>query len=129
MRIAFTFHNLAQSEHLKAYAQEKLVKLQKYMRGPLEATLTFSVQRHSFCVDVSVHAGAETYQGREEQADMYWAFLHGIVSLCMNQRIKGGPERASSLVRRLTSDFIQSCTTPAMAPKTRARPVSVARRS
>jgi len=73
MRIAFTFHNLAQSEHLKAYAQEKLVKLQKYMRGPLEATLTFSVQRHSFCVDVSVHAGAETYQGREEQADMYAA--------------------------------------------------------
>ena len=73
MRIAFTFHNLAPSEHLKAHAREKLAKLQKYLHGPMEATMTFSVERHSFCVDVSVHAGSETYQGREEQEDMYAA--------------------------------------------------------
>ena len=73
MRIAFTFHNLAQSEPLKAYAEEKLSKLQKYLHGPMEASMTFSVERHSFCVDASVHAGSETYQGREEQEDMYAA--------------------------------------------------------
>ena len=73
MRIAFTFHNLAPSENLKAYAQEKLAKLQKYLHGPMEAALTFSVQRHNFCVDVSVHVGSEAYQGSEEQADMYAA--------------------------------------------------------
>lgn len=73
MRIAFTFHNLAQSEHLKAHAEEKLAKLQKYLHGSMEATMTFSVERHSCCVDVTVHAGSETYQGREEHEDMYAA--------------------------------------------------------
>ena len=73
MRIAFTFHNLAQSEHLKAHAGEKLAKLQKYLHGPMDATTTFSVERHRCCVDVSVHAGSETFQGREEHEDMYAA--------------------------------------------------------
>jgi len=73
MRIAFTFHNLAQSEHLKAYAEEKLTKLQKYLHGAMDASATFSVERHSFCVDVTVHAGSETFQARETREDMYAA--------------------------------------------------------
>jgi len=65
-----------------------------------------------------VATGTHESRDGEEQTDLYWAFLHGLVSLSMNQRIKGGPERASALVRRLTSDFIQSCTAPAVALKT-----------
>ena len=74
-------------------------------------------------------AGTHETRDSEEQADLYWAFLHGLVSLCMNQRIKGGPKRASTLVRRLVRDFIQSCTTPTVAAKTRTRPTPVARRN
>jgi len=71
-------------------------------------------------------AGTHEYRDSEEQAELYWAFLHGLVSLCMNHRIKGGPKRAATLVRRLTQDFIQSCTTPApnSKPRTRAAPVT-----
>jgi AcrR family transcriptional regulator len=57
-----------------------------------------------------VEAGTHDARDSEEQADLYWAFLHGLVSLSMNQRIKGGPKRASTLVRRLIRDFVQSCT-------------------
>jgi len=46
----------------------------------------------------------------------------------MNQRIKGGPKRASILVRRLARDFIQSCTTPTIASKARTRPTPVAQK-
>ena len=35
MRIAFTFHNLEPSEPLRAYAEEKLSKLEKYMHGTM----------------------------------------------------------------------------------------------
>jgi hypothetical protein len=62
-------------------------------------------------------AGTHESRDSEQQADLYWAFLHGLVSLSMNQRIKGGPKRASTLVHRLTRDFIQSCTTPAIVSK------------
>lgn len=71
MRIAFTFHNLEPSDALKNFATEKLSKLEKYMRGPMSASVTFGVERHSRSVDVSIHAGPETYLGHEEQEDMY----------------------------------------------------------
>jgi putative sigma-54 modulation protein len=73
MRIAFTFHNLESSEALKSYATDKLVKLEKYMRDSMSASVTFCVERHTCCVDVSVHAASETYLGHVEQEDMYAA--------------------------------------------------------
>jgi putative sigma-54 modulation protein len=71
MRIAFTFHNLEPSERLRTYAQEKLAKLDKYLHGAASVLVTFSVERHQYCVDVSVHAGSETYVGHEQQDDMH----------------------------------------------------------
>ena len=63
-------------------------------------------------------AGTHESRDSEEQADLYWAVLHGLVSLCMNQRIKGGTKRAELLVHRLANDFIQSCTAPITVLKT-----------
>lgn len=71
MRIEFTFRNLESSESMKAYAGEKLSKLQKYERTPLEAEVTFAVERHVRSVDVSLTSDGETYIGREENDDMY----------------------------------------------------------
>ena len=71
MRIAFTFRNMESSESMKGYASDKIAKLQKYLHGPLEATVTFSLERHRHCVDVSIHAAGDGYLGREEQEDMY----------------------------------------------------------
>jgi putative sigma-54 modulation protein len=73
MRIAFTFHNLEPSDALKSLATEKLAKLEKLMRGPMNASVTFGVERHTCSVAVSVHAGPETYLGHEEHEDMYAA--------------------------------------------------------
>lgn len=73
MRIAFTFHNLESSDALKSFASEKLAKLEKYMHGSMDASVTFSIARHLCSVDVSVHAGSETYLGHMEQEDMYAA--------------------------------------------------------
>ena len=95
---------------------------------PPEARACFQ-DLHAPIERLMAEAGQHETRDSEEQAELYWAFLHGLVSLCINERIKGGPKRASTLVRRLTRDFIQSCTTPAVATKTRVRPVSVARRN
>ena len=73
MQIAFTFHNLDSSEALKSYATDKLVKLEKYMRDSMSASVTFCVERRSCSVEVSVHAAAETFHGHVEQEDMYAA--------------------------------------------------------
>jgi putative sigma-54 modulation protein len=71
MKIAFTFRNLEPSEWIKSYATDKVAKLQKYVHAPLAATLTFSLERHMHCIDLSLQAGGETFLAREEQEDMY----------------------------------------------------------
>ena len=71
MRIAFTFRNLDSSEAIKDYATEKIGKLQKYLRGPLDAELTMSLERHLHCIDLRLTADGEVYMGCEESEDMY----------------------------------------------------------
>lgn len=71
MQIDFHFRNLDASEAMKAYASDKLAKLEKYLRPPPEAHVTFSVERHMHCIDVNLTAPGERYQGRAEQQDMY----------------------------------------------------------
>jgi putative sigma-54 modulation protein len=71
MHIEFTFHNLESSDAIKTYAADKLSKLQRYLKVPLDAQVTFSLERHQQCVDVTLNAGAERHQGRAEQEDMY----------------------------------------------------------
>lgn len=82
---------------------------------PLEARACFEDLRAAIERLMSA-AGTLESGDSEERADLYWSFLHGLVSLCLNQRIKGGTQRASILLQRLTRDFIRSCTEPATAP-------------
>jgi len=71
MHIDFKFHNLESSDAIKSHAIDKLGKLQKYLRAPLDAHMTFSLERHLHCVDVTFNAGAEHHQARAEEEDMY----------------------------------------------------------
>jgi putative sigma-54 modulation protein len=71
MSIDFKFRNLEPSDAIKTYAADKLGKVQKYLRGPLGGQVTFSVERHLHCVDVSVSSDGDHFQGSAEQEDMY----------------------------------------------------------
>src|SRR4029453_1812150 len=59
------------SEAIKNYASEKIAKLQKYLRSPLESDVTISLERHLHRVDVSVLADGKHYSGHEQSEDMY----------------------------------------------------------
>lgn len=71
MRINFTFRNLEPSEGIKNYASEKIGKVQRYMQQPLDAEVTFSVERHLHCADVTVYGDGQRFAGHEESDDMY----------------------------------------------------------
>jgi len=71
MRIAFTFRNLDSSEDIKSYASEKVGKLQKYLRAPLDAEITLSSERHLHCIDINLTADGEVYMGRDESEDIH----------------------------------------------------------
>jgi AcrR family transcriptional regulator len=119
-----------------ALARPTLYQLMHDLRGvpfgtkeaPPEAMACFE-DFHAPIARLMAEAGNHEARDSEEQTDLYWAFLHGLVSLAMNQRIKGGTERAATLVRRLIHDFIQSCAGSAVSSKTRKSPMPAATRN
>ncbi|MFW5739744.1 MAG: ribosome hibernation-promoting factor, HPF/YfiA family [Myxococcota bacterium] len=71
MNIAITFRQLEASEAVKQYANEKVAKLQKFLRKPLSAQVTLSLDKLQHVADVHVHAGSEHFHGSERSEDMY----------------------------------------------------------
>lgn len=84
MSIEYTFRNLESSDAIKSYAADKLTKLEKYLRLPLDAHITFSLERRLHCVDVSFSSAGERYHGRAEQEDMY-ASIDSVVDKLQRQ--------------------------------------------
>ena len=71
MNIAITFRHIEPSEPVKKYAQEKIAKLQKFLRQPMHAHCTLVTERIEHIVEVRISSGSEHYQGKEQSEDMY----------------------------------------------------------
>ena len=71
MRISYTFRNMESSDGIKNYASEKISKVQKYMRAPLHAEVTFSMERHFHRVDLNVTGDGHQYASHGQSEDMY----------------------------------------------------------
>ena len=71
MRISYTFRNMESSDGIKNYASEKIGKIQKYLRSPLHAEVTFSMERHLHRVDMNLTGDGNQYAGHGDSEDMY----------------------------------------------------------
>src|SRR5687768_9286055 len=71
MQVHFTFRHVEPSEGIKNYAREKIEKMQKYMRSPLEADVVLWTERHLHKVELIIRADGERYAGTVESEDMY----------------------------------------------------------
>ena len=71
MNIAITFRHIEPSEPVKKYAQEKIAKLQKFLRQPMQANVTLDMERIEHRVEVRISSGADHFHGREQSEDMY----------------------------------------------------------
>jgi putative sigma-54 modulation protein len=71
MNIAITFRHIETSEPVKNYAHEKIAKLQKFLRQPMQANVTLDMERIEHRVEVRISSGGDHYHGREQSEDMY----------------------------------------------------------
>jgi putative sigma-54 modulation protein len=86
MRIAFTFRNIDSSDSIKSYASEKLAKLQKYMRAPLDADVTLSLERHHHQVEVVLRSDGHTHVSTQQSENMYASI--DLVVDCLDQQVR-----------------------------------------
>jgi len=71
MNISITFRHLEASEPVKHYAQEKIAKLQKFLRQPMQAEVVLDIVRIEKLAEVRISSGSEHYVGHEQSEDMY----------------------------------------------------------
>jgi putative sigma-54 modulation protein len=71
MGIAITFRHLSPSDALKGYVHEKLERVQKYLRQPLDAHVTLFTEKHLHVAEVSLASEGRHYQARHDSEDMY----------------------------------------------------------
>ena len=72
MNIAITFRHMTATDAVKAYASEKVGKLQKFLRQPMKAAVVLSCENHRFHnAEVDVHCDGEQFHATETSDDMY----------------------------------------------------------
>lgn len=71
MNIAITFRQMEPSDAVKRYAHEKIAKLQKFLRQPMQANVTLRMEKIEHVVEVRISSGSEHFNGNERSGDMY----------------------------------------------------------
>lgn len=73
MQITVTFRHTESTPALKAYAEEKIKKVEKFLQTPQEAHVVLSVEKIRHIAEVLIVADGLTITGKEETADLYSA--------------------------------------------------------
>ncbi|NQU13845.1 MAG: ribosome-associated translation inhibitor RaiA [Desulfobacteraceae bacterium] len=73
MDITVTFRHTEPIESLKAYAEDKLSKIRKYLDSPAEAHVVLTVEKFRHQADVMLSVNGTLVKAVEETGDMYSA--------------------------------------------------------
>lgn len=107
MNITTTFRQMDGSDAVKNYAQEKVGKLQKFLREAMRADVTLSLDGSEHVADVHLKSGTTSLHGSERSDDMY-ASIDLVVEKLESQirSDKGKSDRSRRGMR--TADFAES---------------------
>src|SRR5215813_1471701 len=71
MNINITFRHMTGTDAVKAYAHEKMAKLQKFLRQAMTSNVTLSVEGLDHVADVGISSGSAHFHATERSEDMY----------------------------------------------------------
>ena len=73
MQILVTFRHVEPTSPLKAYAEEKLARVKKYLRRPVEAHVILAVSKERHVAEITLKADHVTMFAEETTHDLYSA--------------------------------------------------------
>lgn len=71
MNISITFRHMEGTDAAKRFAQDKVAKLQKFLRQAMTAQVTLSVEGLEHVAEVSIQSGSSHFHASERSSDMY----------------------------------------------------------
>lgn len=100
MDLSTTFRHIEPTDALRDYAEQKVSRLQKFLRQPMTARITLSADKHEHVVEMQVQSGGSRYETREVSEDMYASIDSAIHKL--ERQIHDAKGMAGSKRRRET---------------------------
>ena len=98
MNISITFRHMDSSDAIKRYANDKLAKLQRFLRQPMTGKVTVSVDKLKHVVEARISSGGEHLEAHEKGDDMYAAI--DLVMDKLERQIRGSKGAARAKRRR-----------------------------
>jgi putative sigma-54 modulation protein len=126
MNINITFRHMETSEAIKNYARGKLSKLQKFLRQPMAAKVTLSLDKLRHVAETQISSGGAHLEAKEVGDDMYASIDRVIDKLERQIRGTKGVQRskkrrgADSVRANGASVEAAAPTRPARAPAKKA---------
>ena len=71
MQFSVTFRHMEATDALKEYARQKLERIRKYIRKPIDCKVVFSLERHHHIADMTIKVDGIVIKGNERTEDMY----------------------------------------------------------
>jgi len=100
MDITVTFRHTEPMESLKAYAEDKISKIKKYLDFPMEAHIVLTVEKFRHQADVTLDVNGTRIKAVEETGDMYSA-----IDQVMDKIEKQVKRRLSKMRRRRSENL------------------------
>lgn len=138
MQVTMTFRHMEQSEALKAYAEEKLERVTKYIDGPINVQVYFSVEKKiRHIVEIVINSKKISTKASESTNDMY-AAIDAVIDKIERQLVRykekikahkpNGDEHGRQLSKKIfEADSIEATTDSVVIRTTveTAKPMSV----
>jgi putative sigma-54 modulation protein len=128
MNVSITFRHVDPSDALKRYATNKIAKLQKFLRQPMTAKVTLSVDRLKQVAEVRISSGGEHLEAKEGSDDLYASIDTVLGKLERQVRASKGAQQA----KRRGADSVRTSAVrvraaSAVAPAPRAKKAATKR--
>lgn len=113
MKFQFTEKKVSLPTAVHAYAEKKVMKLERFFRDDAEALVTFSVEKDRNKVEITIHAANTYFRASESTSDMYASIDAAVAT--MERQIRKNKTR---LARRLRQDaFARTPEVTSFAPE------------
>lgn len=110
MKFTFTEKKMGSSEELRAYAERKIGKLERFFKSESSAYVTFSIERGRFLAEITIENNGLFYRASELTNDMYASVDSGVAAI--ERQIRKNKTR---LEKRLREGALEIDAAPAFA--------------
>ena len=116
MNVSITFRHMDASEAIKKHTSAKLGKLQKFLRQPMTAKVTISVDKLKHVAEARISSGGAHLEAKECSGDMYTSIDRMIEKLDRQIRVTKGAAESRRRTAKAAAEAAVEADVPAAAP-------------